>query len=188
MIHEHGLFDEIKSIFDADRSAGELRLPDGTWLVSPAPEIAPKAWHHVMFAPPLSLSEINEIEVALNSRLPSAMRELLLLCNGMSLAGRKISIWGKRRTWERTVDKAWQPFDIVHHNIESERPANSPAEVIFIGSIDQGEKWVFYDNSPETYGRIAETERMLFSPSRYWPDFDTWILDKLEMTGSLLTE
>ena len=184
MTRDFDVFPAIKNIFETARIEGEKTLPDGTWLVSPAPEIAPKAWHHVMFKPPLSRSEIFEMERALNARLPSQLADLYLMCNGLNLFGRKISIWGKRKTWERTVENAWQPFDLVHHNQQSERPAKSPSEIVFIGSINQGEKWIFYDASNEGQGRIGKTRRERFSPIAYWVDFNTWILETLKRIHS----
>ena len=104
MSSNSAIIKEILKVFDGASPEGEQRLPDGTWLVSPAPEIAPKAWHHIMFAPPLSRSEIEDIKSSLHGRLPSGLELLYSQCNGLNLFGRMISIWGRRTAWERSIE------------------------------------------------------------------------------------
>lgn len=170
------LFEKILKIFEKARLKGELRLKDGTWLASPAPEIAPQAWHHVMFFPPLTNGEREDIEKPLNTQLPSELKTFFSHCNGLSLFGREISIWGKRKTWERSVEKAWQPFDLVRNNRPGERPKGSPYSVVYFGSTDKGDNWLFFDSVD---GSIGRTPRGLFAREGSWPDFDTWFLDEL---------
>ena len=172
---------EILKIFEAASPEGEQRLPDGTWLVSPAPEIAPKAWHHIMFAPPLSRAEIEDMESSLHSRLPTGLEHLYSQCNGLSLFGRMVSIWGRRTTWERSVEKAWQPFDLVHHNQAAERPKASPYSLVYFGSTDKGENWVFFDAADNSIGK---TPRASFKREGSWPDFNTWFLEELSRIRS----
>lgn len=180
MTHDEPIMNRIRGILDSARGDGERILEDATWLVSPAPEIAPNAWHHVLFAPPLSLEEIEDLERDLNTRFPIDLRNVLLQCNGFDLFGEKISLWGKRRTWERSLDKAWQPFDIVHHNRDFGRPGGSPPEIVFIGSLDEGTKWVYFEASSEQYGEIGITTRESFLPLRKWPNFNSWIQEMLD--------
>jgi len=180
MIHKKPIVERIRQILDAAKVEGERILPDGTWLVSPAPEIAPQAWHHALFAPALSFEEIEDMENALNARLPTDLRNIYLECNGFKLFGHRISLWGKRRTWERTVDKVWQPFDMVHHNQRVGRPGGSPPEIVFIGGLDEGTKWVYFETSEEEHGRIGVTPRELYKPLKIWPDFNSWIQEMLD--------
>jgi len=180
MTHNEPIVEIIRQILDSARGDGERILPDGTWLVSPAPEIAPQAWHHELFAPPLSFEEIEDMENALNARFPTDLRSVFLECNGFTLFGQKISLWGKRRTWERSIDKAWQPFDLVHCNLRFGRPEGCPTEIVFIGSLDEGTNWVYFETSEEEHGWIGVTPRELYKPLKIWPDFNSWIQEMLD--------
>ena len=180
MIHNESIIERIRQILNSARSDGERVLEDGTWLVSPAPEIAPQAWHHVLFAPALSFDEIDEMETALNARFPDDLRGVFLKCNGFRLFGGKISLWGKRRTWERSIDKAWQPFDMIDHNREAERPLGSPSETVFIASLEGGSKLAYFEIFSEGRGGVGMTHCKSFSPLKKWPNFNSWIQEMLD--------
>lgn len=159
-------------------SQESVRLPDGTRLISPSPEIAPNAWRHILFHP-ISYEEIKAMESSLGHSLPEQIKRFLTHYNGASFFNRQICVWGKRRSWERNIEQSWQPFDLVDHNRTNERPIGSPDSVIFFGSANRGDDWVFADMSNPGTDQIGQTTRELFAPIRNWPDFNNWLKTEL---------
>jgi len=154
------------------RTFGERLLPNGTQLISPAPEIAPKAWHFVLFAP-LKPHVIEEMEKELDATFPEDFRNFLKVWNGVKLFGYEINVWGKRKNFAREGDEAWQPFNLSSHNRRSERPGGSPESIVYIGSAEHGEKWIFIDLSEN--GKIGSTPRWQYEPDQYWSNFNEWL-------------
>ena len=169
------MIDRINSILQKSGNAGERRLANGTRLVEPAPDIGQKAWRHLAFAS-LADEELSKLEHELRQRLPPQLKMFFRKHNGISLFGNEINIWGKRSNFVRSGDDIWQPFDIVRHNNPSERPRSCPYSIVFFGSTNQGEKWVFF--SPDD-GSIGKTSRTRYQPEQSWPDFNSWLLDEL---------
>lgn len=159
----------ILKLLADDAKHGEKLTPSGARLISPAPEIAPAAWHHIAF-PPLVTSEVRKLEVNLHQQLPTQFEQFLCKFNGISLFGNRLNIWGKRRSWNRTGDDVWQPFDIVDHNASYERPPKSPYQVVYFGSTDHGTNWVFFRSD----GTVGKSPREEFWDVGTWRDFDTW--------------
>ncbi len=152
-------------------SRGERILENGTRLISPAPKIAPQAWHYVLFAP-LSVTTIEAIERELSTPFPNDLRSFFQSWNGLKLFGYQMQVWGKRNRYVRVGDEAWQPFDLVALNQASERPTGSPGSVVFFGSLY--DDWIFFERTGDGKTRIGRTGRKFFHPEEYWPSFDTW--------------
>jgi len=175
------VLDRVNSILEKSSKAGEKQLANGTRLVEPAPQIAPKAWRHVVFAA-LDLERIHEIELERHQRLPQQLENFFRAFNGISMFGNELNIWGKRLNYIRIGDDIWQPFDIVRHNVPSERPNHSPYTVVYFGSTDRGQKWVFFNSVDESIGKTC---RHKFHSEGSWPDFDSWLRDELQHYDSL---
>ena len=163
----------LDDVLNDARIDGEERLPNGVWLIKPAPEIGPKAWMHITY-PPLSESELAAIENQLHRRFPLQMQKFFRRFNGLSLFGRQLTIWGKRKDYIRQGPDAWQPFDIVEHNAPGERPSGSPYSVLYFGSSDQGANRLYLDD--EAIGRTS-SER--YEPEDTWPDFESFFNSEL---------
>lgn len=163
-------------------TCGERILTNGTILVCSAPEIAPQAWLH-QFYPPMEPEQLIFVEDHLGQALPSEIKDFYQQNNGIGLFGYKIEIWGKRRSYKRTGDDMWQPFDIVSHNAKNEIPANSPENVVFFGSAERGDSWVyFYTNSRI----VGKTPRFQFHELRTWSNFNLWLIDEIRAQDSEL--
>ncbi|MEQ1763637.1 MAG: SMI1/KNR4 family protein [Pyrinomonadaceae bacterium] len=167
---------------DSVRFRGEKTLENGTRLVSPAPEIAPQAWHFVLFAP-LSLLVIDEIEKELSTSLPVDLRDFFRTWNGAKLFGYKMQVWGHRSNYVRVGDEAWQPFDLVALNRASERPVGSPRSSVFFGSLC--DDWVFFERNEDGNTRIGRTAREFFQPEEYWPSFNAWFKQSFDKSWDL---
>jgi len=166
--------DTIRSRLAGLKGIASRQLPNGTVLLSSAPEIAPEAWHFVLFAP-LSREEVDAIANQLGTRLPEQFSQFLQVWNGLKLFGYQMNVWGKRENYSRVGDDAWQPFDIITHNRSSERPTGTPYTVVYIGSAERGDKWIFLDLSQDNFGRVGSTNRKHYEPDRYWSDFNSWL-------------
>jgi len=161
----------IDQVLQHAQSKGERRLDNGTRLVEPAPDIAPQAWRHLIFAP-IPDADLAEIEGMLHQRFPDQLRMFYKTSNGISMFGGGIDVWGKRYNWARSGDAVWQPFDIVSHNHPADRPKHSPYEVVYFGSSDRGENRVYFRSGS---GIIGKTGRKIFDEKETWIDFDTWL-------------
>lgn len=156
---------------------GEKTLPNGVRLICPTPYIGTDAWLHVIF-PALSVEKLDELQRKINMSLPTDFREFLLRFNGVMLFSNKLCIWGVRDTMTRTGDNAWQPYDLLDHNHESERPSGSPRNVIFFGTDDSGKSWCFFEINGRGY-RIGRTDRHNFQPTAYSKDFSVWAVNAI---------
>lgn len=173
------LYNEIIKVVSQWSAQGERILPNGTRLICPMPQVAPQAWLHVLFAP-LTGAEIDRLQKDLHRVLPYDFREFLLRANGLELFSSRISIFGVRRSWDRHSDESCEPFDLVSHNEESDRPSASPSKLIYFSATDGGNTWCFFEMDGDEY-RIGKTDRHDFSPIAYWPHFNTWLLDEIKL-------
>lgn len=159
----------IQNLLNEAKKYGEQRLENGVWLVQPAPEIAPKAWTHIVH-PPLLESDIDDLELKLSFRFPSQIRNFFLNFNGASFFGGQLTIWGKRTSYSRQGASSWQPFDIVSHNAPGERPSGSPYSIVYFGSTERGDKRLFVSKD----GVIGKTQTQVFHSEGSWPDFESF--------------
>jgi hypothetical protein len=67
------------------------------------------------------------------------------------------------------------------------RPANSPRSVLFLGSRGSAGEWCFFEAS-DAGCRVGTTPREEFSPTKYWPDFWTWLLEEVRWLEGLFDE
>jgi SMI1/KNR4 family protein SUKH-1 len=171
------LFNEVVRTMSKWLTKGEKLLSNGVRLICPTPHVAPEAWLHVLY-PPLAPEKIEEMEKKLGVSLPDNFKVFLRRTNGLQMFTYRISIWGVRKNMARTGDEAWQPYDLVDHNFDLERPDNSPQDVVYFASADGGRSWCFFEFNGESY-RVGKTDRRNFHPDSYWSDFGSWLLDEI---------
>ncbi len=156
--------------------AGERTTKWGARLICPTPHVAPEVWLHALYRG-LTKEELDSLQSRLRLPMPPELRDFLLRTNGAKLFGSSVHVWGLRFSYARTGDEAWQPFDLVLHSEQSERPAARPPSVLMFGSCDEGEYRVFFDTADPS-GRVGRTRRDKFAPQKFWPDFWAWLLDE----------
>jgi hypothetical protein len=171
------LFDEVVRTMSKWSPKGEKLLSNGVRLICPTPHVAPEAWLHVHY-PPLASKKIEGMEKKLGVPLPNDFKDFLRRANGVQMFSYHISIWGVRKNYARTGDEAWQPYDLVDHNFDIERPDNSPEDVVYFAGADGGDSWCFFEFNGESY-RVGKTGRHDFHPGSYWSDFGSWLLDEI---------
>lgn len=105
----------VYAVTDRAKAFGHRVLSNGTELVGHLPHVAPEAWLHQLFAP-LTATELAVWEQALGGALPPALRTFYRHHNGLNLFSRALALHGRRRSYERSGDAAWQPFDVDDQN------------------------------------------------------------------------
>jgi hypothetical protein len=177
------LFHRVVQILSRWSVKGEKILSNRTRLICPTPHVAPEAWLHALFAP-LSGLQVDRMQKSLGTLLPDDFRQFLLRANGLQAFSYRVSVWGLRKTWQRHGDEVWQPFDLVSHNEEVDRPSGSPSELVYFGASDVGNTWCFFEFDGSSY-RVGKTERHDFKPIAYWPEFGVWLLQEIESLEDL---
>lgn len=172
------LFDEVVRTMSKWSSKGEKLLSNGVRLICPTPLVAPEAWLHVLY-PPLASKKIEVMEKKLGVSLPNDFKEFLRRANGVDMFSYHISIWGVRKNYARTGDEAWQPFDLVDLNIDTDCPDNSPENVIYFANAYGGDSLCFFEFNEEGY-RVGKAVENDFHPGSYWSDFGSWLLDEIK--------
>src|SRR5262245_4614583 len=171
------LFEEVARTMSKWAAEGEYLLSNWVRLILHTPNVAPKAWLHVLY-PPLAPKKIEGMEKKLGVALPNDFKDFPRRANGVQMFSYHISIWGVRKNYARTGDEAWQPYDLVDHNLDTELPDNSPEDVVYFANADEGDSWCFFEFYGESY-RVGKTDRHDFHPGSYWSDFGSWLLDEI---------
>jgi hypothetical protein len=136
-------FETVSRVVEQARSFGFRQLPNGAKLYGHVPHVAPEAWLHQLYAP-LSEHDILSLEKTLGQTIPDDFREFVRHTNGISLFSGSLSIYGKRISYARSGDEAWQPFCIVTANT-LDRPAHATSRQIVVGSYRNDGSLVFLD-------------------------------------------
>ncbi|HET6229655.1 MAG TPA: SMI1/KNR4 family protein [Longimicrobiaceae bacterium] len=150
-------------------------LANGTKLVGHVPHVAPEAWLHVVF-PALSEPELVSLKTSLGGPLPEDYRNFLRQMNGIRLFSGALTIDGLRKSYERTGEAVWQPFDVVDLNT-LERPQGAKPTDFFIGGYDWDGSVLCVDTgSGETWRR----DRDGFPSLNRWPSLFHMLADETE--------
>lgn len=88
----------------------------GTILICKVPHIAPEAWFHEIYAPPLTENEIKHIADSVNAELPGEYVEFLQEYNGINVFSDSLRIFGLRKSYKRVGDEVYQPYDLITFN------------------------------------------------------------------------
>lgn len=128
------MLEPILKIVSRYRNLGEVSLPSGCFLTGKIPHIGPDAYLHSIFAG-LDVEEIDQIEKAVDRKLPTPLKYLFKEANGFKFFGDTLSFFGSRLIQGRSTASSRQPYDISISNIE-ERPSDAPSDAIFFGCFD----------------------------------------------------
>lgn len=97
-------------------------LHDGTQLICRTLQESPLGYLHKLY-PPLNTIDIEKMEVLLKVSLPMEYLDFLLTFNGMELFSGNIIIFGIRKISDNnTVNKFFQPYDIILENLDKKFP------------------------------------------------------------------
>lgn len=157
-------------------NSGDMINQMGTRLIGHVPQIAPKAYMHVVYAP-LSDVQLQELTGRLKTSLPSQFTELLSCANGSSLFLGKLRVLGyvpQKRSADTSVYN--YPSSILIPNVSARLQGLSERAVV-VG-------WYKADGSHVSIESDGTAVR--FGPSgpiQTWPDFDSWLLSEVLSLG-----
>ncbi len=166
-------FETILQTISQAKSFGFRVLANGTHLYGQVPHVAPEAWLHQVFAP-LTEQEIVWLEEKMKLPIPHDLRQFFLLANGVGLFSVSLSIYGKKTSYVRSGDDAWQPFCILSANT-LERPTHAKPSQIVIGGYQDDGSLLFLDLEDGTAFRTRSRSKKILNQ---WPDF--WTMLKAE--------
>jgi hypothetical protein len=145
-------------------------LSNGVLLVCHVPHVAPQAWLNI-FYPGLTQSMLDEYELKFPVKFPSELRLFLNTYNGMNIFSDSMSIWGWRRSYERTGKNIYQPYDLF--DLNQERPKGCPEEWLFFGSYSEDGSCVFIDTHGD--GKVFRAAQRSKEIIGEWDSIKDWI-------------
>jgi hypothetical protein len=166
-------FDRVLEIIEQSKTFGFRQLATGAKLYGHVPHVAPEAWLHQLYAP-LSDEDILSLEEKMGETLPSDFRLFLHLANGVGLFSASLSIYGKRTSYSRSGDEAWQPFCIVTANTFDKPVYAQPGQLV-VGSYRNDGSLVFLDVNNETAFRTKSRSKKILNR---WANFWTMLRDE----------
>jgi hypothetical protein len=159
---------------------------NGSLIICHVPHVAPEAWFHELYKG-LDEETIYDYEKQFPVKFPRVYREFLRMYNGINIFSDSLRIWGLRRSYERTGEGIYQPYELLLLN--SERPKGCPASWLFFGSY----RW---DGSRMTFDTAAGIEnRRVFRVAQYstkvlneWDSFEKWLSSEVERLSKMYDE
>lgn len=166
-------FDAVLQIIERAKPFGYRELANGTRLYGHAPHVAPEAWLHQVYAP-LEVSDMDSLVEIIGLPIPGDLRHFFRLANGVGLFSGSLSIYGKRTSYVRTGDAAWQPFCIATANT-LERPTHAKPTQLVVGSYRSDGSLLFLDLDNGAAFRTKSRSKKILNR---WTDF--WTMLKAE--------
>lgn len=120
-------------------------LNNGTILICKVPHVAPEAWFHEIYAPPLNENEIKHISDSVNMELPEDYIQLLREHNGINAFSDNLRVFGLRKSYVRVGDEVYQPYDVISFN--NERKQYMPNSWFLIGNYRYDGSLIAYNLS-----------------------------------------
>ncbi len=133
------------------------------------PEVGRSAFRHVVFAP-LPEDEVERRQRRSPTALPPQVLAYLRAFNGAHFYQGGLSIFGLRAEVSRDPERR-QPFDLIDQN-GLLRPANSNAEDVYIGGLDEDGSVVYFRGRAGRVYRRLETST---EPLEQWENFDSML-------------
>ena len=168
--------ERVMQPLEAWSNAGDVTNEAGTRLIGHMPEIAPKAFMHLVYAP-LSESELLDLTARLGTPLPAQLKQFLCNANGLSIFLDDMRVFGyvpvpaKRRV---TIHVHHFSTDLVLVNV-SARVRGLDEGAIAVGRYRIDGSYVSINED----GTANRFDPRGGAPSRTWPDFDTWLVSEI---------
>ncbi|GAA0671759.1 SMI1/KNR4 family protein [Rheinheimera tangshanensis] len=158
------------------KARGESVHDKGAILLGFMPEVAPKAYAHIIF-PPLNESFISEFQQRLNGRrIPESLAELLKLANGMSIFLGEITLNGYiPLKGEKSKGFLDNPPNIMIDNGQ-----------LMVKGSDSTDITIGWYQTDGSYINIkSDSSIVRFKPGlpmqviQSWPDLETWLSSEI---------
>ncbi|MCW5552991.1 MAG: SMI1/KNR4 family protein [Verrucomicrobiae bacterium] len=168
---------------DEWRRLGLKEAPDGSRIIAHTPRDFPEAYLHRFFAP----RPMKEWETYGLKLLPQ-IRELYSECNGLSIFGGALEIYGIRAHYRRDDSAQFQPYDLLLQDEEhrcSWHPLvkRSPERRVFFGSFSDGSGIYVEAQNPA----VRRVLRGASNPVNEWPDVRSFLEAEFDRMSKLFT-
>jgi hypothetical protein len=166
-------FNTVLQIIEQAKSFGVRQLANGARLYGHVPHVAPEAWLHQVYAP-LSEHDVISVEEKMGQTIPNDLLQFFRLANGVGLFSVSLSIYGKKTSYVRTGDDAWQPFCIVSANT-LEKPRHAKPSQIVVGGYKDDGSLLFLDLED---GSVFRTKSRSKKVLNRWTDLWTMLTNE----------
>lgn len=156
---------------DSDDATNDM----GTRLIGHAPDIAPKAYVHVVYAP-LDESELQELCARLERPVPTQFKEFLTCANGLLIFLDEIRVMGYvplKRRGDTSIHN--YPPSLMVPNVSARLKGLSDGAVA-IGFYQIDGSYVAIEKSGLVVRFDAKGDA---GAIQKWPDFDTWLISEI---------
>jgi SMI1/KNR4 family protein SUKH-1 len=126
--------------------------------------VGEEAYLHVIF-PPVDENLIAQAEQRLRRAVPRSLRDVWSDCNGLSVFGGALDLFGCRANWKRSGDSVWQPYDIEDPNT-LERPKRLLESFFVVGGIGGDGDLLCIDTGSDGVIRCAQDGK---ATDHEWP-------------------
>lgn len=176
----YNIIDELKKWKDN----GEKITVNQTSLICKVPHIAPEAWLHCIYKG-LSENEIEGIETKIKRQLPNHLREFLKIANGMNIFSDSISVWGRRTSYVRNGEEAYQPYDLLDLNEELANEISS--KWLAFGSYLWDGSTMYYDVTSDD-NKVFICERDSTKKMKIWDNIYLWLNEEINRLSKMYDE
>lgn len=167
--------EKVLRLLETSSNAGDSTNEMGTRLIGHVPQIAPKAYMHVVYAP-LTEAQLREFRGRLGRPVPAEYGEFLTHANGLSLFVGEMRVLGYVPTMRRASTSVHNyPSNVMIPNV-SARIAGLSHGAVVVG-------WYRADGSYvaiEENGTVIQLDSKLrVGCMQTWPSFDSWVTSEI---------
>lgn len=163
------------------KEIGEKVTANQTLLIGKVPHIAPEAWFHSIYNG-LNEDQILDIETRLKKVLPNHLRECLKTANGLKMFSNSVSIWGRRTSYARTGEEAYQPYDIIDLNEDLSSEISN--DWLAFGSYFWDGSTMFYDLTSND-DKVFICERDSMKKMKTWDNIYLWLEEEINRLSKM---
>jgi hypothetical protein len=166
---------EILGKLESHSRSGDITNQMGTRLIGHTPEIAPKAYQHIVYAP-LDESQLGELEERLNRPVHFKLKQLLAIANGMIVFSGELRVMGyvpvKREAESRIHN---YPPCIISRNV-SGRMKGLRERAVIVGFYQSDGSYVSieFDGTVVRFDAKGDGRAL-----RKWQDIDDWLISEV---------
>jgi hypothetical protein len=139
-------------------------------LIGYVPHVGSRAYLHTVYRG-LTNEQVASSESELGASFPVSFKQFLHVSNGSHFYVDALRIFGRRTSYARTGDEAYQPYDIIALNSVFEKPQDAHAGICRVGSYDWDGSSLYFNAQGKYPDRIVRCSRESIAPLNVWEDF-----------------
>ena len=168
-------FEELSKILLLKSNDGDCVNDSGTRLIGHAPDIAPRAFRHIVYAG-LNPSLLNEMEGRIGAAVPKQLSDFLVQANGLIAFDGALRVFGYvplNSPGPRSIRN--YPPSITASNSYEELAKQVPGSLI-VGWYKEDGSYVYLD----THGRARRFDYQGSGTNTFeWEGFDHWLQSEI---------